>query len=72
MDVSFAESIGRIFDQECILVSDANGLCSLDEQTGASTVLGRMVEVDRDVANSSDASTFDPSTGRYFIIEGGV
>lgn len=68
-NIEFAESMGRIFDQECILISDANGLCSLDAQDGTSTVIGRMIDVDAQTAKASDASTFDPSTGRYFIVK---
>lgn len=65
-DINRLQSIAAKYNQDSILLKDANGLAHLMYGNGTEEVLGRMVGVNKSEALKQDAWT--ELNGQYFIV----
>jgi len=64
-----AYSLGQLFNQESILEVHNDDTAVLHYLGGDSVKLGQLVEVPSAEALASDSYTFEPVTGRYFVVK---
>lgn len=69
-NVALALELADQFSQESILVVDNEDVATIVTVSGReSVVIGRFTEVSEDEAKRESAYTFDPLSGRYFVVK---